>query len=159
MQSEIQGKLSAHINETINNQKVIKAFSYEQRAEEKFCAIDADLHTSGIKAQFNSSLANPSTRFVNGLVYASVGIFGSICAIRGLISIGQVSSISIPNLLMRFRALSVKFRRPLPPPIGYLSFWMNRKKFQMAIRSSINRNLAGAWQWSMSPSPILRIAS
>lgn len=92
MQSEIQGKLSAHINETINNQKVIKAFSYEQRAEEKFCAIDADLHTSGIKAQFNSSLANPSTRFVNGLVYASVGIFGSICAIRGLISIGQVSS-------------------------------------------------------------------
>lgn len=92
MQSEIQGKLSAHINETINNQKVIKAFTYEQRAEEKFCAIDADLHTSGIKAQFNSSLANPSTRFVNGLVYASVGIFGSICAIRGLISIGQVSS-------------------------------------------------------------------
>jgi len=92
MQSEIQGKLSAHINETINNQKVIKAFTYERRAEEKFCAIDADLHASGIKAQFNSSLANPSTRFVNGLVYASVGIFGSICAIRGLISIGQVSS-------------------------------------------------------------------
>ncbi len=92
MQSEIQGRLSAHINETINNQKVIKAFTYEQRAEEKFCAIDADLHASGIKAQFNSSLANPSTRFVNGLVYASVGIFGSICAIRGLISIGQVSS-------------------------------------------------------------------
>lgn len=92
MQSEIQGKLSAHINETISNQKIIKAFSYEDRAKQKFCEIDDELHKSGIKAQFNSSLANPSTRFVNGLVYAAVGIIGSLCAIRGLISVGQVSS-------------------------------------------------------------------
>lgn len=92
LQSEIQGRLSAQINETINNQKVIKAFSYERRAEQKFGEINAELHKSGVIAQFNASLANPSTRFVNGLVYAAVGIFGSLSAIRGQISIGQVSS-------------------------------------------------------------------
>lgn len=90
-QSAIKGELSGYIEEMIGNQKVVKTFSYEARAEKGFEDINQRLYDVGVMAQFYSSLTNPCTRFVNGLVYASVGIIGAITAIRGNLSVGQLS--------------------------------------------------------------------
>ena len=91
-QSMIRGELGGFIEELIGNQKVVKAFGYEARAQERFDEINARLYRTGVNAQFYSSTTNPSTRFVNGLVYAAVGLFGSLAAISGHISIGQLST-------------------------------------------------------------------
>ncbi len=90
-QSAERGELGAFVEEMVGNQKIIKAFSYEERAQEKFDEINRRLYQSGVKSQFCSSLTNPSTRFVNGLVYALVGISGAIGAISGRLSVGQLS--------------------------------------------------------------------
>ncbi len=91
-QSKIKGEMSGLIEEMIGNQKVLKLYSYEGRSFERFKEINHRLHVCGVKAQFYSSLTNPSTRFVNGIVYAAVGIYGAFTAINGRISIGQLSS-------------------------------------------------------------------
>lgn len=91
-QSQVRGELTGYIEEMIGNQKVVKAFSYEDRAEEKFEVINKKLYTYGQKAQFYSALTNPVTRFVNGIVYAAVGIVGAISAINGNLSIGNLSA-------------------------------------------------------------------
>jgi ATP-binding cassette subfamily B protein len=91
-QSKIRGEMGGLIEEMIGNQKLLKAFSYEEKAVERFEEINARLHECGVKAQFYSSLTNPCTRFVNGIVYAAVGIYGALTAINGLITIGQLSS-------------------------------------------------------------------
>lgn len=91
-QTEIKGEMGGLIEEMLGNQKLIKTFSYEDRALNRFKEINARLHECGVMAQFYSSLTNPCTRFVNGVVYASVGILGAITAIRGRLSIGQLSS-------------------------------------------------------------------
>ena len=86
VQSATRGELSGYIEEILGNQKVVKAFSYEDEAEEKFKEINARL-----KSQFYSSLTNPSTRFVNGIVYAAVGVIGALLAIKGKLTIGDIS--------------------------------------------------------------------
>ena len=91
-QSEVRGELTGYVEEMIGNQKVVKAFSYEDRAQEDFEEINKRLYTYGQKAQFYSALTNPVTRFVNGIVYASVGIVGAITAINGNLSIGNLSA-------------------------------------------------------------------
>lgn len=91
VQSATRGELSGYIEEMLGNQKVVKAFSYEDEAEEKFKEINARLYESGVKSQFYSSLTNPSTRFVNGIVYAAVGIIGALLAIKGKLTIGDIS--------------------------------------------------------------------
>lgn len=91
-QSEIRGELSGLIEEMLGNQKIIKTFSYEDRSIKRFKEINQRLHRCGVRAQFYSSLTNPSTRFVNGVVYATVGILGALSAIQGGITIGQLSS-------------------------------------------------------------------
>ncbi|NLZ81374.1 MAG: ABC transporter ATP-binding protein [Clostridiales bacterium] len=91
-QTAIRGELGGYIEEMIGNQKVVKAFSYEERAQETFEEINSRLYSCGVMAQFYSALTNPCTRFVNGLVYAVVGITGAFSAINGTVSIGQVSS-------------------------------------------------------------------
>lgn len=91
-QSEVRGELTGYVEEMIGNQKVVKAFSYEDRAEENFEEINKKLYTYGQKAQFYSAITNPLTRFVNGIVYASVGIVGAITAINGNLSIGNLSA-------------------------------------------------------------------
>lgn len=91
-QSSLRGELSGYIEELIGNQKVVKAFGYEDRAEEKFEEINSRLYECGVKAQFYSALTNPSTRFVNGIVYAAVGITGAVGAVQGTISVGQIST-------------------------------------------------------------------
>ncbi|WP_312645032.1 ABC transporter ATP-binding protein [Hydrogenoanaerobacterium sp.] len=90
-QSMIRGELGGYIEEMIGNQKVVKAFGYEQRSQESFEEINARLYATGVNAQFYSSTTNPSTRFVNGLVYAAVGLSGALAAIGGRLSVGQLS--------------------------------------------------------------------
>lgn len=91
-QSQLRGELSGYVEEMIGNQKIVKAFSFEDRSKETFEDINNKLYIYGQKAQFYSALTNPCTRFVNGIVYAAVGIIGAISAINGSITIGQLSS-------------------------------------------------------------------
>lgn len=91
-QTAIRGELGGYIEEMFGNQKVVKAFSYEEKAQETFEEINSRLYSTGVMAQFYSALTNPCTRFVNGVVYALVGITGAFSAINGVVTIGQVSS-------------------------------------------------------------------
>lgn len=91
LQSETRGEMTSLVEEMVGNQKIVKAFSHEEEAEEKFRAINEDLRKCSLRAIFFSSITNPATRFVNGLVYAGVGIVGAVSAIRGVISVGQLS--------------------------------------------------------------------
>ena len=91
-QSETRGELSGYAEELVGGQRIVKAFGYEQRAQETFEEINARLYDCGVKAQFYSSLTNPCTRFVNAMVYAAVGVCGAIAALRGGLTIGQLSA-------------------------------------------------------------------
>lgn len=90
-QSETRADLTALVDEMVGNQKVVKAFGYEEKALERFVKINRDLKECSTRAIFFSSLTNPSTRFVNGLVYSGVGIYGAVSAMSGIISVGQLS--------------------------------------------------------------------
>ena len=92
LQSETRGEQTALIDEMIGNEKVVKAFSREEKVIEQFDEVNNRLEKASVKAIFFSSLTNPCTRFVNSLVYAGVGIVGAFLAIRGRISVGQLSS-------------------------------------------------------------------
>lgn len=91
LQSETRGEQTALIDEMIGNQKVVKAFGHEDEALEEFDEINERLRDCSLKAIFFSSTTNPSTRFVNSLVYTGVGITGALIAISGGISVGQLS--------------------------------------------------------------------
>ena len=90
-QSEARGEQTILIEEMVGNQKIVKAFSREEAAKEEFAEINGRLQKCSLKAIFFSSITNPSTRFVNSLVYAGVGVFGALLAIRGGISVGRLS--------------------------------------------------------------------
>lgn len=90
-QSITQGKLSGYINEHIGNLKLIKTFNHEDEVQSGFEKINSELHKCGLAAQFYSAMTNPCTRFVNGLVYAAVGIIGAVSAVGGYITVGQIS--------------------------------------------------------------------
>ena len=90
-QSETRGEQTALIEEMIGNQKVVQAFFHEDEALEEFDEINGRLEKCSLKAIFYSSITNPSTRFVNNLVYAGVAVAGAVFAIRGGISVGQLS--------------------------------------------------------------------
>ncbi len=91
LQSETRGEQTALIEEMIGNQKVVQAFSHEDEALEEFDEINERLQDCSLRAIFFSSITNPSTRFVNNLVYAGVAVTGAVYAIRGGISVGQLS--------------------------------------------------------------------
>lgn len=91
-QSETRGELTSLIDEMLGNQKIVQAFGHEKEAQESFEAINETLRGYSLKAIFFSSITNPATRFVNSLVYASVGVAGAFAAVRGLLSVGQLSS-------------------------------------------------------------------
>lgn len=91
VQSETRGEMTALINETVGNLKLVKAFGYEEKAREKFEEINARLQNCGVKALFFSSITNPCTRFVNGVVYTLVGIVGALSAVAGVLTVGQLS--------------------------------------------------------------------
>lgn len=90
-QQLLQGEISSYVEEHVGNQRIVKAFSYENRAMNDFENLNRKLYKVGFLAQFAGALANPSTRFVNAMVYAAVGIFGALTAISGTLSIGQLS--------------------------------------------------------------------
>lgn len=92
LQSETRAEMTSLVEEMVGNRKVVKAFAYEKEAEEQFDDINQRLQSCSLKATFFSSITNPSTRFVNGLVYTGVGIFGAFSAIQGRITVGQLSS-------------------------------------------------------------------
>lgn len=92
-QSAVRGELSGCIEELVGGQKIVKAFSYEDRAQERFEEINGRLYKCGVLAQFYSALTNPCTRFVNGIVYAAAGVFGAVSVISGgAMSVGQISA-------------------------------------------------------------------
>lgn len=90
-QQLLQGEISSYVEEHVGNQRIVKAFSYENRAIADFEKLNTKLYDVGFKAQFAGALANPSTRFVNAMVYAAVGIFGALTAISGSLTVGQLS--------------------------------------------------------------------
>lgn len=92
LQSKTKGEQTALIDEMIGNQRVVQAFSHEDEAQAEFEEINDRLGKYSLNATFFSSLVNPSTRFVNSLVYAAVGITGALSAIAGGISVGQLSA-------------------------------------------------------------------
>ena len=92
IQSETRGEQTSLIDEIIGNEKVVKAFGREKKVTEQFDEINERLQSASVKAIFFSSLTNPCTRFVNSLVYAGVGVVGAFLAIKGRITVGQLSS-------------------------------------------------------------------
>ena len=96
-QSKLRGDMVGFAEEMAGNQKIVKAFVYDKRAEEKFFEINNQYGKIGAKATFLSSISNPTTRFVNGIIYASVGLLGSLSVIGassfiGTMSVGKLSS-------------------------------------------------------------------
>lgn len=92
LQSETRSEMTSLVEEMVGNEKIVQAFSYEERAEERFAGINERLRVCGIRALFFSSLTNPATRFINGLVYAGVGVLGALKANTGTISVGDLSA-------------------------------------------------------------------
>ena len=92
MQSETRGEQTALIEEMISNQKVVQAFRQEDNVLSQFDEINERLGEYSLKATFFSSITNPSTRFINSLVYTGVGIFGAVSAVMGRITVGQLAS-------------------------------------------------------------------
>ena len=90
-QSETRGEQTALIDEMIGNQKVVQAFGHEQEASARFDEINGRLQKYSLRAIFFSSITNPSTRFVNSLVYTGVGITGALAAVSGRMSVGQLT--------------------------------------------------------------------
>ena len=90
-QSTVRGKQTALVNEMIEGQKVVQAFGHEAESLAAFDEVNGQLQDVSLKAIFFSSLTNPATRFVNNIVYAGVGLVGAVYAVRGGITIGQLS--------------------------------------------------------------------
>lgn len=120
-QSEHRGKLNGIAEEMIGNQKVVKAFSYEERAEKSFSETNAKMAKSGVKAIFFSSMTNPTTRFVNGLIYAAVGTAGALSAIG---SIGFLGKITVGQLTS-FLSYSNQYTKPFNEISGVIAELQN----------------------------------
>lgn len=90
-QSDKRGEMGGLCEEMLSDIKTIKAFSYEKKSQERFDVINGDLKKVGVKAMFYSAMVNPTTRFVNGVVYAAVAIMGAYLAIKGDLTVGQLS--------------------------------------------------------------------
>ena len=90
-QSSVRGEQTALVNEMIEGQKVVQAFGHEAESLDAFDEVNGRLQDVSLKAIFFSSMTNPATRFVNNIVYAGVGLVGALYAVRGGITIGQLS--------------------------------------------------------------------
>ncbi len=93
LQSKTRGEQTAFIDEMITNKKVVQAFGREQEVSNKFKGINENLEKCSLKATFYSSLVNPSTRCINSVIYAIVGVLGGIFAIKGSLTVGGLSSL------------------------------------------------------------------
>lgn len=92
-QSKIRGEQTALIDEMVGNQKTVAAYNYQTRSHDRFDKINTDLQKISVKAIFLSSLVNPSTRFVNAIVYAAVGLMGAFGVIAGSVTVGGLTCI------------------------------------------------------------------
>jgi len=92
LQSKARSSLNAFANEMIRSEKTVRAYSYENKAKERFEELNFDLTQSAHKAVFVSSITNPVTRFINSSVYASVALFGAMLCIRGILTVGGLTS-------------------------------------------------------------------
>lgn len=104
LQAQTIGELNGYVSETVGNLKVVQAFGYEDKSSEVFAEINARLYDCGQKAQFYSSLVNPTTRYINNLAYISVGVLGGLAALAGHLSVGIISS---------FLIYATQFARPI----------------------------------------------
>ncbi len=104
LQAQTTGELNGYVSEIVGNLKVVKAFGYEERSADVFGEINARLYDCGQKAQFYSSLVNPTTRYINNLAYISVGVLGGLAALAGRLSVGIISS---------FLIYATQFARPI----------------------------------------------
>ena len=92
LQSSTRGEQTGLIDEMIGNQKVVQAFGYQKKSQQRFDELNERLRQCSLRAIFFSSITNPATRFVNSLVYAGVGVAGALIAVGGGISVGQLAS-------------------------------------------------------------------
>lgn len=95
LQAAMLGRLNGLAEEMIGGQRIVTAFNYQDRAFDQFNALNQELYGIGVKAQFYSSLPNPTTRFVNNITYIAVGIIGCFAAIMRVITVGDISSFLI----------------------------------------------------------------
>lgn len=115
------GELNGYVEEIITGQKTVKVFNYEETSIKKFKEINQELYKVGVKSQFFGALTNPSTRLVNNITFSIIGIVGSVMAIQGKITIGDISSFLIYSSL---------FSKPINEITGVLT------QIQAAIASS-----------------------
>ena len=99
LRAEAEAKTTSHVNEMLSNQKIVKAFSHEDESQEKFDELNGKLQKTSLKAIFFSSLTNPSTRFVNSLVYAAVALVGALLVLTdngagaALLTVGELAAL------------------------------------------------------------------
>ncbi len=124
LQSQTRAEQTAFIDEMIGNQKVIQAFGQEKETLDKFDEINERLAKSSLNATFYSSITNPSTRFVNSLVYTGVGLFGALSAITGTISVGQ---------LFAFLSYANQYTKPFNEISGVITEFQNAYACAMRI--------------------------
>lgn len=103
-QSKLVGELNGYVEEIIGNQKIIKAFGYEDNTYQQFSEINSRLYDAGQKAQWYSSMTNPTTRLINNLAYVAVTIVGALMALAGKLSVGNIAS---------FLTYSNQFAKPI----------------------------------------------
>ncbi len=115
-QSETRGEQTALINEMIQNQKTVQAFSYEDRSLERFDEVNERLRKYSLKSIFFSSLTNPTTRFINNIIYAVVGLMGGLFAVSGMITVGGFVS---------FLAYSNQYTKPFNEISGVVAELQN----------------------------------
>ena len=122
--SEFEGAATAYINEIVGNEKVVKAFSQEEKTLEKFANINAGLEKASLKAIFFSSLTNPTTRFVNSVVYAAVALVGALMAIPAVNSGAIVALVSVGELACLL-SYANQYTKPFNEISGVLAEFQN----------------------------------
>jgi len=115
-QSKLRGLQSEYIEEMINGQKVVQAYLYQDSSQKQFNDINDDLTNTSIKAIFFSSLVNPSTRLVNGIIYGIITLNGSLSIIKGLLTVGELTS---------FLAYANQYNKPFNEISGIISELQN----------------------------------
>ena len=141
-QSSRRGELTSLVNEMIENQKVVQAFSYEEKAQSRFDEINDKLAYSSLRATFYSSITNPATRFVNGIVYSAVGLAGAIAVINGGMTVGQLTS---------FLSYANQYTKPFNEISGVIAEFQNAlasaaRVFEFIEQESIEPDSQGAME-------------
>lgn len=138
-QSKMRGEMVSFAEEMAGNQKLVKSFVFDKRAEERFRAINTEYGNIGVKATFFSSMTNPTTRFVNGLIYAAVGLLGAMGAVGhfsfiGVMSVGRLSS---------FLAYSNQYTKPFNEISGVFAELQNAVASAQRIFSVLDEKEVG----------------